>query len=163
MEHAQLPRVEVGPASVGVDQATPFERDRQRVEREVAPCQVGLDRRAERHLGQGAGGSVCLGARRGDVDLELADADRRRAEALVLEDFRAEPIGERGGVALDDEIEVGRTAPAEQQVADRAADQVDGILGSRPDRLQLRVGVAHGFGEVVVRDRFHFGRPGCLP
>ena len=58
------------------------------------------------------------------VELDLGGA-----EALVLDRLGAEPRGERGGVALDDEVEVGAAA-AEQQVADRSADQVDGLLAA---------------------------------
>ena len=49
--------------------------------------------------------------------------------------------GERGRVALDDEVEVGPAA-AEQQVADGAADQVDGLGRRGRDRGQLRIGRA---------------------
>ncbi len=46
-------------------------------------------------------------------------------EALVLDPFRAEGGRELGGVADDDEVDVGAAA-SEQQVADGAADEVDG-------------------------------------
>ena len=56
-------------------------------------------------------------------------------------DLGAERAGQRSRVALDDEVEVGAPA-AEQQVADGAADQIDGLLRGRPHRAQLGVGRA---------------------
>ncbi len=64
----------------------------------------------------------------------------RGREALVLDDLdRAEALGEGDGIADQGEVEVGARA-AEQEVADRAADQVDAHPG-RAEGLQLRVGV----------------------
>ena len=40
------------------------------------------------------------------------------------DDLLTDPPGHLGGVALDDQVEVGRR-PAEQQVANGAADQID--------------------------------------
>ena len=77
-----------------------------------------------------------------------ADLDLDRAEALVLGLGAAEPRRERGGVALDDQVDVG-PRPAEQQVAHRAADQVDRLLGRLAHGLQLGVGVPQRCGQIV--------------
>ena len=155
MQDPQQPRLEVRAPAVGVDQLRlPAQRDRHRVDREVAPGEVveeagGLD------LRQCPGVRVGLGAGAGDVDLVAVEIHLGGGEPLVRDHLGAEPSREVGGVALDDEVEVGAPA-AQQQVADRAADQVDGLLaGGLAHGGQLRVGALQRRLQVVDRLRGH--------
>ena len=72
------------------------ERDGDRVDREVAAGEVGIDVGDRRHLRQGARLGVGLGPRGGDVDLEAVELDLGGREALVLEQLAAEPRREAG-------------------------------------------------------------------
>ena len=147
---------------MGVEQRAeprPAERDRHRVDREVAPRQVlGDARRAD--LGQGAGALVGLAAGPGDVDLVLAEPGLGGREALVLDHLPAEPLGDLGGVSLDDEVEVVAAA-AQQQVAHRPADQEDRRLPGGRDDLAPAPGIAAAqrrrARSVSLRTRFGMG------
>ena len=127
MEHAQDAGVEVLARSRPGGQVAVGEADRHRVDGEVPARQVLLERRAELDRGQRPGPLVALAARAGDVEGELAGADRRGPEALVDDQLPADPLGreacDRRRVALDDEVELARDLPA-QRVAHRAPDDV---------------------------------------
>ena len=117
---------------MGVDQAgLALQRDRHRVDREVAPGEVGLD------PGRGLDDRQCprlgvgLGPGAGDVDLVAVEDGLRGPEALVLDPFRAEGGRELGRVADDHEVDVGAAAP-EQEVADGSADEKDGSPEAAP-------------------------------
>ena len=84
---------------------------------------------------------VGLGPRRGEVGDEVADANGRGAEALVRARLAPQRSGDRADVALDDDVDVGAVLAAEQQVADRAADEVGRGLPRRlADPLEARQG-----------------------
>jgi hypothetical protein len=78
-----------------------------------------------------------LAARPGDVITLTAVGDRERAEPVVRPGHRAELAGERAGVALDDDVELPRPT-AEQEIADRAADEID--RRSRREAVEQRTG-----------------------
>ena len=128
VEHPDHPALEVHPPAAGVLQlADPVavQVDRHRVDGEVAPAQVfGQPRRL--HIGERPGLRVGLAARGGEVNHQVAGADRGGAEALVLLGLAAEPPGQLSGhgagVTLDREVEVHGVAP-EQEVAHRPADE----------------------------------------
>ena len=67
---------------------------------------------------------VGLAPCRRDVVDEAVERHRGRAESLVGARHATQQLDDRGHVALDHEVEIGRLL-AEQQVAHRAADQVD--------------------------------------
>ena len=136
MQDPQQAGLEVGAAAVGVDQPRlAAQRDRHRVDREVAAGEVGLDRLGRaRPRGSAPGLRVGLGAGGGDVDLVAVEARPWRCAKRSCSTASAPSArGERRGVALDDEVEVGAPA-AEQQVAHGAADQVDGLARRRRGR-----------------------------
>ena len=126
-------RLEVGAAAERVDELADrvaFQRHRHCVDREVAAVEVlvdrpGLDR------GEHSGRVVRLAAGRDDVDPSVvAVEDDGGAERAVRPDAPVELLGElvRQGdrVALDDDVEV-KARLAEQDVANRAADEVDAV------------------------------------
>ena len=128
MEHPDHAALEVLPPAAGVLQlADPVavQVDRHRVDSEVAPAQVfGQPRRL--HIGERPGLHVGLAARRGEVNHQVAGADRGGAEALVLLCLPAKPPGQLTrdgpGVALNRHVEVHGPA-AEQEIAHRAPDE----------------------------------------
>ena len=77
----------------------------------------------------------------------------------MRDDLGAKPAGERGGVALDDEVDVGATAP-EQEVAHRAADQVDGLGRDLAHGGELRVDALQRLGEALAGLGRHQRRTG---
>ena len=113
---------------------------RDRVDREVAPREVLLDRRAGPHVGQRAGLRVGLRARGHHVEGRRLRAHDGRAEAVVHHQLAPEPLGraarDRDRVALDDDVELARDPP-EQRVAHRAADDVH--AGLPRERVQRRL------------------------
>ena len=121
MQDAQLVRGEVlEPAGHGAQLAV-GKAYRDRVDAEVAPLEVLVDRRAQLDVGQRTGALVALAPGRGDVDVPVG---RRGAEALVHERLLPQPPRGLRRVALDHEIEVARVAP-EQRVAHRTAHHPD--------------------------------------
>ena len=148
VEHADRPRLEIAPPAEGIDEPAEvgaLERDRHRVDREIAPEEVLADRgvldgRQRRRR------VVELGARGDDVDaLVLAVEDDRRAELVMRAHTPAERVRQRlrkcDRVALDGDVDV-EAALAEQDVAHRPADEVDAFVRLRDgghrleDRLQ---------------------------
>ena len=115
-------------------------------------AQVGLELGIRLDHRQRARVRIALRAGAGDVDLVAVELHLRRAEALVRDHVRPQPLGERRRVALDDEVDVGAAAP-EQEVAHRAADQVDGLAtqGAHPGelRVQLLQGPSESFGAIL--------------
>ncbi len=96
VEHPQQARLEIGAAAVGVDQARlPAQRDRHRVDAEVAAAEVGLDRGGGGDDGQRTGMRVGLRAGAGDVDLVAVELDLGGGEALVLARLGPEAGGKR--------------------------------------------------------------------
>src|SRR5881394_292480 len=92
---------------------------------------------------------IGLGPGRGDVDLVLAEAHLGGGEALVFDHLAAEPPGERRGIALDHQVDVG-SALTKQQIADCAADQIHRFSSSHiMHDVQLGVGAAQCLFEVV--------------
>ena len=134
VQDADRLRLEVAPAAEGVDEPAEvgaLERGRHRVDREVPAEEVLADRGVldRRQRGRRV---VELGARRDHVDaLAVAVEHDRRAELLVRAHAAAERVGEglrqRDRVALDRDVHV-EAALAEQDVPDRAADEVDAVV-----------------------------------
>jgi hypothetical protein len=119
---------------VGVDEDdVTHQRNGHRVDREVAPREVVLERR-RRHRRERARVGVGLGAGAREVDLEFVELHGCGPEALVLGHLSTERGGEAGDVVLGDEVDVGALRP-EQEVANGAADEVDG--GRAELRAQL--------------------------
>src|SRR5262249_21382878 len=114
-DHPQAPRLEVRAAAVGVDELAAGQRLGDRVDREIAGGEIGLERPA---------------LQRRDVDLpHLAGADdapgAERVGELERRAARRPRDAPRGParIALDREVDVvARAAAAEQPVAYRAAD-----------------------------------------
>ncbi len=132
VQDAKQSRLEVGLPAERVDKCAALvarQRQRHRVHREVAPEQVvgegaGADGR------QGAGASVGLGAGGGDVEAEVGALQRGRAEGCVDGAARVGQAlhgasGESGGVSLQRQVDVEGGA-SQKEVADAAADEVDG-------------------------------------
>ena len=157
MEHAQHARVEVRPRARRAVQLAVGQPQRERVDREVAPREVVLERRAELHDRQRAGLGIALAPRSGEVERGVRASHRGRAEALVHQHLAAEPLGRPARddqrVPLDDEVEVARHA-AEQQVAHRAADHPDARLSAQ--RREHRLGRGQG-PESLQEGRRHAG------
>ena len=162
---------EVRPPAVGIDQLrVSAQRDRHRVEGEVAPREVRPERRrAARPAALPGRGRSPRGLwrcrSRAPPELGLGGG-----EALVLDHLAAQRAGDPRGVALDDHVDVAAPAP-EQQVPHRSPDQVGGGLPGRPaERLELGElpRRAHprgppGFGRVQVVHRgfpYHDPFPG---
>jgi hypothetical protein len=119
VQHSEEAGAEILQAAVGIDQLLLIpQRDRHRVHREIPAAEVVADR-CRVDLRQGAGAGVGLGARLGDIDLELAELQPARQEEALALQLEAGNAGERLGIALDGDIEVGaldsnqrsRTAP----------------------------------------------------
>ena len=162
MEDPQQPRLEVGEAPVGVDQPRlAAQGDRHRVDREVAAAEVRLDVARRADLRQGPRARVGLRTGGGDVEHVAVHLHLGRREALVLDQGLGTELGGKlGGVPHHHEVDVGPAA-AEQQVANRAADDVDGRAGDAAQGAQLRIGAAQRLGEVL--DRRHGARHLVLP
>ncbi len=143
VEHAQRPLLEVAAAAERIDEPAQVlrrQRDRHRVQGEVAPEEIladgrSLDRRQRRR------GVVELRPGRDEVDvLGVAVRDRGGAELLVRPDAPSErlrePAAERDRVALDRDVDV-EPRLAEQDVAHGAADEIHALrpLAERRDRL----------------------------
>ena len=128
------PSDEVGEAAGGVDERPVVEARGHRVEREVAPAQVLLQRAGEPREVDRAG-AVDHAPR------AVALAERERGAARLVR----QRAGRRAGVALDQHVPVEHR-PLQQQVAHRAADQ--------PAALQPELGRdgAHPPGELLARE-----------
>ena len=127
MEHAQPARVEVLAGVRGPDQLAVRQVQRDRVDGEVAAFEVLAQRGAELHLGQRPRPLVALPARAGQVERRPVEAHGGGPEALVRDDATAGAARDRHRVALDDEVELVRI-DTKEEVADGAADHVDGVL-----------------------------------
>ncbi len=114
-DHSQPVGRQIGDAAVWIDRRAAGERLGDRVDREVAQREVGLERAAAQRL---------------DVDLPrgITCADAPGAELLRQREAGGAPCGtsDRAGrlarIAVDDEIEIARLT-SQQPVADRSADQ----------------------------------------
>ena len=143
VEDAQHACVEIRPATVRIDEPAEVvdtEGGRHGVDREVAPEEVLAQTRALDH-GQRSRRVVELGARRDDVDpLAVPVRHDRRAEPLVGRcapaERSCERVGERDRISLDGDVDV-EALLAEEDVADRAADEVDAVsaLAQLSDRI----------------------------
>ena len=113
------------------------EPQRDRVDREVAPREVLLDRRAGRDVGQRARVRVALRASRDDVEGRRGErtvAVPKRSWTTMSPPSRSAARRATGdGVALDDDVELARDA-AQQRVAHGAADDVHARLAA--ERVQ---------------------------
>jgi len=95
VEDAKESRPEVVDTAVRVDQGwLRRQRDRHRVDGEVAASEIFGDRRRG-DGGQRSGPLVGLGTGPGEVDVEAVDADRGGGEALVLDHLAAEDTAPR--------------------------------------------------------------------
>ena len=124
------------------------ERHRERVHREVAPRRSS-SREPRLDLRQRARPRVALGARGREVDRRLPASIAHRAEALVARRRARRPAPPRARARgprprpprLDEQVDVAQRPP-EQEVAHRAADQVDrerrGASASSSTRLDER-------------------------
>ena len=146
VEDAQHACVEIRPAAVRVDESAEVvdtEGGRHGVDREVASEQVLAQAGALDH-GQRSRSVVELGARRDDVDpLSVPERHDRRAEPLVgrcaTAEHSCERVGERDRISVHGDVDV-EALLAEEEVADRAADEVDAV--SALAQLRDRVGDA---------------------
>ena len=103
------------------------ETERDRVDREVAPQQVGRDRRRF-DLRQSARVRVALAACAREVIADGAAADADGAEPRLAEGLRgADACGELARLAVDREVDVNEL-PLQDQVADGPADEVYAAL-----------------------------------
>ena len=148
MEEAQPFRGEIPDAPVRIEngscQAAFPDAAGHRVDREIAPAQVLVDRRRSGYDGETRGRGVLLAPGGGNVYAHPAGGREHRgseAGVLLLERparQRREPARELErvrGAALDGEVHVPRRA-SEQQVAERAADEPGAHLaavGRLPD------------------------------
>src|SRR5215213_10265182 len=130
MKDAGKAGAEILESPVRIDQLhRPTERDGHRVDREVAAGEItGEWRRA--HLRERPGPGVALLAGAGDVDVQIAGADGRGGEPLVLDHLSPERGGETAEVLLDRNVEI-RPPPPEQKVADGATDEEHWPAGGR--------------------------------
>lgn len=129
---------QVGQPSERVDQFELGQAEGHGVDREVTAGQVGLDAVAEGHLRLARVGTVHLGPVGGDlVATPLAEAGDG-AEPLPLGPYRLRPLPEECldlvGPGVGGEVEVGHVVTvwrraADDGVADRAPDQVEGVPG----------------------------------
>jgi hypothetical protein len=135
---------------VGIDQfGFTLQRHRHRVDGEVAPGEV-LTQRRRLHLGQRPRTRIGLGARGGQVDLEVSQHGLGGSEALMLDHLTTQPPGDLRRVTLDHDVHVAAGA-AQQQIPDRAPDEVDrgsgrGLaeavqLGDRPRDGAAQIGL----------------------
>jgi hypothetical protein len=118
---------EVADPTVRVDELRFRETQRHRVDREVAPGEIGLDVVAEGHLGLAALGPVHLRPERGDLHAQAVAFASDRAVPLTLE---PDVVGPSTHEPLDllrsrvgCEIDVGRDA-IEERITDAAPDEV---------------------------------------
>ena len=141
VEHAQHVRVEVVAGPLPLRHGAVDEPDRDRVDGEVPPREVLLDRGAEFHVRQRPRPGVALAAGAREVEDDVAGRDRRGAEALVDGQRAADPLRrparDRHRVTLHHQVQFARLA-AQQRVAHRAADDVHARL--------LRDGGEHDLG-----------------
>ena len=112
-----------------------------------------LDLGCGRHFRQSARTRVGLGAGGGDVDLVAVEHRLRGGEAFVLDWLGAQARRQRGGVADDDEIDVGASA-SQQQVAHGTPDEINGFATRRvAHRVELRVRGAQRLAQLVDRQQ----------
>ena len=125
-------RREIGETARRVDQFGLVQRERERVDREVAAQEVGLDVVGERHLGLAALRVVDVGPEGRDLEgLAVLDAPDR-AEALALQpdgvgparDDAFDGVGTRAGRDVD---VVAALVPVEEGVAHRPTDEVRAV------------------------------------
>ncbi len=122
VEHAQAAARAGPPALQEPSQAAVGERQRDRVDGEIAPQQILLEARRD-HVGQRAGMGVGLAPGPRDVVAEAVEGHGRGPEPVVDAQRPSERPREGQRVSLDHQVEVvGRAA--EQQIAHGAADQV---------------------------------------
>ena len=135
--HANAARLEVGAAAMRVEQLAALQRLGHRVDREVAPREVGSDvALAQRHevdVPRVSGADHPPGAER------AGELERRAAGGARDRPGRGARIPVEGDVDV-----VGR--PLEQAVADRAADQPRRAAGERRARGRERLGHAYSRG-----------------
>ena len=121
---------QVAEAAVGVDERAVGQPHGHRVDGEVAPGQVLVDRAAEGDLGLARVLAVGVGAEGGDLQPEVALADPDGAVAHPLQPHPVAPAAgpddgqDLVGGGVGGQVDVGRGA-VEQGVAHRPADQVE--------------------------------------
>ena len=152
VEDAQNACVEVASAAERIDEAAEVVRGKGRshgVDREVPPVEVLAEPRALDGR-QRAGGVVELGPRGDDVDaLAVAVRDDRGPELVVRRRTTAERprerVGEGDRVSLDRDVDV-EALLAEQDVPDRAADEIDAVgeIGGADDGVDDGCKTRHG-------------------
>ena len=132
-DHAQPPRLQIGPPAVGVEQLAACERLGHRVDREVAGGEVGGEVVVAQPHEIDVPGTA---SRRALVTASLAPADDppgpERARELERRPARRprDRAGGRARVARDRDVEVAGRAP-EQPVPERAADEPGRLAGER--------------------------------
>ena len=125
VQHAEAAVFEVLQSVRGGGQLPVDERDRDRVDREVAALEI-LGQRRGLNLGQRSRMGVRLAARLRDVIDEPVQQHGRRPEPIVPGERPAERPRVSICIALDDQVEVDRRL-AQQQVPYRATHQIDTI------------------------------------
>ncbi len=121
---------QVAKAAVGVDERAVGQPHGHRVDGEVAPGQVLVDRAAEGDLGLAGVLAVGVGAEGGDLQPEVALADPDGAVAHPLQPHPVAPAAgpddgqDLVGGGVGGQVDVGR-GTVEQGVAHRPADQVE--------------------------------------
>ena len=85
------------------------ERDRDRVDGEVAPREVSLEARGA-NVGQRAWPGITLASGACDVVCEPVDVDGRGAEPVMRANGPPQPRGDRARITLDHEVEIPRRA-----------------------------------------------------
>ena len=127
---------QVAEAAVGVDEGAVGQLHGHRVDGEVAPGQVLVDRAPEGDLGLARVLAVGVGAEGGDLQPEVALADPDGAVAHPLQPHAVAPAPgpddgqDLVGGGVGGQVDVGR-GPVEQGVAHRPADQVQLVATRR--------------------------------
>ena len=159
LRRAQALLGEVGETPERVDQFGLVERERHRVDCEVAARQVGLDVVGVGDLGLAALGVVHVGAERRDLERLAALLQADGAEALALQPDRVSPVahdrldGFGPRVGSDVDVVLG-TQPVEEHIAHDPADEVRAVTsGLEPARERLGRGVGFQEGCEARRNR----------
>ena len=149
MQYPQLPRREVGLSAAGVNQMRlALQGDRHRVDGEVAAPQVCLQISRRLDHRQRSRLRVALRPYRGDVQLVPVHLHLRGAETLMGDSIGIELSSQRRRVADDDQVDI-RPPATEQQVADRAADEIDRIVRHVAHAGKLGVHVLQRLGDAL--------------
>jgi hypothetical protein len=160
VERAYEARVQVIDAAVRVEKGArsgPVQGHRHRVDREVAAPQVVVDRR-RRHMWQGAGPAVGLGAGGGEVDVPATAPQGCGAECPVgcygCSELPSERQRQGRRVGFNGQVDIEEGWP--RRVSRRATDEVGddaGLVGEFDERANGRVCV-RGKGSEPFIDKF---------